>query len=87
MLFRIKRNKSKNIKKHFKKRCLERVGICLNSEDIVKKIQNNELEFVSKTSNTRTIFKYICKTTKKEYKVVYDKNKHDVVTIFPYNMK
>lgn len=79
-----KRNKSKNIKKHFVIRCLERLGVVLNSSDIVRKIQNHELEFISKTSNSRTIFKYISPIDKKEYRVVYDKNRHDVVTIFPY---
>lgn len=82
-----KHSKSKNIKKHFSRRCLERVGLYLNSSDIVRKIQNNELEFASRTSNSRTVFKYNCPITKKEYRIVYDKNKHDVVTIFPYRNK
>jgi hypothetical protein len=84
MLCLRRRSKSKNIKKHFSRRCLERTGIYLDAKDIVRRIQKNELEFASRTSNSRTVFKYNCPITKKEYRIVYDKNKHDVVTIYPY---
>jgi hypothetical protein len=76
--------KSLNIKKHFAKRCMERVGVLLDSKRISKMIQNGELEFVRRTSNTKTVFKYICPTNGQPYKVVYDKNNHDIVTIYPY---
>ena len=79
--------KSKNIKKHFFKRCLERIGHYINTKDLIKKIQNQELEFISRTSNTRTLFKYHCEFNDKDYVVVYDKNKHDVVTIYDYKIK
>lgn len=77
-------SKKKNIKKHFFYRCLERLGLYIDRNDIIKKIQKNELQFLHRTSNNRTLFKYKCSMNNKNYIVVYDKRNHDVVTIFPY---
>lgn len=76
-------NKAKNIKRHFTSRCMERVGLFLNPQQLVQKIQKNELPFIKKTSNTRTVWGYYCEFNKKEYRIVYDKLRHDVVTIYP----
>lgn len=81
----MKRSKAKNIKSHFFKRCLERTGYLINHKELIQKIQNHQLEFLYKTSNTRTVYKYHFNITNKDYKIVYDKLRHDVVTIYDYN--
>ena len=83
MMYR-RTKKSKNIQRHFQQRCMDRLGIYLNNKQIVNLIQKNQLDFVKRTSNTRTVFKYHCNVNNKDYKIVYDKLRHDVVTIFPY---
>ena len=80
-----KAKKSKNIKKHFNHRCKERLGFKLNSQELVRMIQKNELDFVRRTSNTRTVFRYHCQVNNRDYNVVYDKLRHDVVTIYKAN--
>ena len=82
-----KKNLKKNIKKlsqgtHFSIACLERVGMILDHDYIVRKIQNKELEFVDKQSNRITRWKY--KVNDKEYILVYDKDRKQLVTIIPY---
>jgi len=80
----MKKSKAKNIKSHFFKRCLERTGYLINRNELIQKIQNQQLEFLYKTSNTRTVYKYHFDITNKDYKIVYDKLRHDVVTIYDY---
>ena len=72
-------SKKKNAKKHFQKRSLERVGVLLNEKELVRKIQNHELEFVERQSNRKTVFrlKYLDKT----YRIVYDKQRKQIITI------
>lgn len=72
-------SKKKNVKKHFQKRSLERVGVLLNEKELVRKIQNHELEFVERQSNRKTVFrlKYLDKT----YRIVYDKLRKQIITI------
>ena len=72
-------SKKKNVKKHFQKRSLERVGVLLNKKELVRKIQNHELEFVERQSNRKTVFrpKYLDKT----YRIVYDKQRKQIITI------
>ncbi len=72
-------SKKKNVKKHFQKRSLERVGVLLNEKELVRKIQNHELEFVERQSNRKTVFrlKYLDKT----YRIVYDKQRKQIITI------
>lgn len=66
---------------HFAKRCIERIGYVPDTKTIVKKIQNNELEFVERQSNRITLFKWIEPVSKISYKVVYDKQRKRLVTI------
>ena len=80
-----KAKKSKNIKRHFNHRCKERLGFKLNSQELVNLIQRNKLDFVRRTSNTRTVFRYHCQVNDRDYNVVYDKLRHDVVTIYRAN--
>ena len=72
-------NKKQCQQKHFEKRCLQRIGKLISQKEIKRKIQNNELEFIEAQSNRVSIFKYVFEG--KEYKVVYDKLRKQVVTI------
>lgn len=78
-MYRFKK-KDKSIKCHFFNRCIERLGVMLNTKEIINKIQSNELKCFKKNSLNRTVFLY--PHAGKEYKVVYDRKRHDVVTIF-----
>lgn len=72
-------NKKKAIKVHFQRRSLERIGVLLDEKELVKKIQNNELEFIERQSNRITVFRY--KYQNKIYRLVYDKTRKQIVTI------
>ena len=73
------RNKRKAIKTHFQRRSLERIGVLLDEKELVKKIQNNELEFIERQSNRVTVFKYI--HNEEPYRLVYDKSRKQIITI------
>ena len=66
---------------HFTKRCIERIGYVPDTKTIIKKIQNNELEFVERQSNRITLFKWLEPMNKLECRLVYDKERHKIVTI------
>lgn len=72
-------SKKKAVKKHFYKRSLERVGVLLNEKELVRKIQNHELEFIEKQSNRKTVYRleYLDKT----YRIIYDKDRKQIITI------
>lgn len=72
-------SKKKSVKKHFFKRSLERVGVLLDEKEIIRKIQNQELEFVERQSNRRTVFRIKYLGTK--YRVVYDKIRKQIITV------
>lgn len=72
-------SKKKAIKLHFQRRSLERIGVLLDEKALVKKIQNNELEFIERQSNRITVFRY--KYQNKIYRLVYDKTRKQIVTI------
>ena len=72
-------NKKKAIKTHFQRRSSERIGVLLDEKELVKKIQNNELEFFERQSNRVTVFKY--EYQDKKYKLIYDKNRKQIITI------
>ena len=73
------RSKKKNVKIHFQKRSLERVGVLLNEKVIVNLIQENKLEFIERQSNRITVWRYVFMD--KTYRVVYDKQRKQIVTI------
>lgn len=73
-------NKRKAIKSHFQRRSLERIGVLLDDKELVKKIQANELEFVERQSNRVSVFRY--KFYEKSYRLVYDKTRKQIITIF-----
>lgn len=74
------RSKKKAVKIHFQKRSLERVGVLLNENAIVGLIQENKLEFIERQSNRITVWRYVFMD--KIYRVVYDKQRKQIVTIF-----
>lgn len=72
-------SKKRNIKTHFKRRSLERVGVLLDEKELIRKIQNNELEFVERQSNRVTVFRYSYQG--KFYRLIYDKTRKQIITI------
>lgn len=80
---RRKRKKSNRKKeaqrKHFEKRSLERVGVVLNRKELIRKIQNNELEFLERQSHRVSIFRF--EYLEEFYRIVYDKERKQIVTI------
>lgn len=72
-------SKKKTVKKHFFKRSLERVGVLLDENDLIRKIQNHELEFVERQSNRKTVFRL--EYHDKKYRIVYDKVRKQIITI------
>ena len=73
------RNKKEAQRKHFERRSIERVGVLLNQKDLVQQIQSGGLEFIERQSNRITLYRL--NHLEKFYRVVYDKNRKQVVTI------
>ncbi len=78
---RKKLSKKEAQSRHFERRSIERVGVILNQNEIVRQIQNNELSVIGKQTNRVTLFKL--EHLGKSFKVAYDKNRKQVVTIMP----
>lgn len=78
---RKKLSKKQAQSRHFERRSIERVGVILNQNEIVRQIQNNELSVIGKQTNRITLFKL--ERLGKSFKVAYDKNRKQVVTIMP----
>ena len=72
-------SKQKNIKAHFQRRSIERIGVLLDEKELVNKIQNNELEFVERQSNRVTVFRY--EYNGEQYRLVYDKTRKQIITV------
>lgn len=72
-------SKKKTVKKHFFRRSLERVGVLLDENDLIRKIQNHELEFVERQSNRKTVFRI--EYNSKKYRIVYDKVRKQIITV------
>lgn len=65
---------------HFEHRCRERVGVILDAKGIIDKIHNHELKHIETQSNRISVFKY--EFLGNVYKIVYDKERKQLVTIF-----
>lgn len=78
-------SKKKANKMHFRRRSLERVGAIVDESKIVRMIQTQQLEFVYRHSNNRTVYRY--EFMDKFYRVVYDKERKQIITIYPENEK
>ena len=72
-------SKRRNIKVHFQRRSIERIGVLLDEKELVNKIQNNELEFVERQSNRVTVFRY--EYNGEFYRLVYDKTRKQIITV------
>jgi len=75
-------NKKEAITKHVKKRFKQRFDIECNRflrRAIVKAIQNNECERISKTSCARSVYRV--KVGSKEMNVVYDNRRRKLITV------
>ena len=73
----MKKKKAQQI--HFFHRCLQRIGFVLDENNLIKKIQSGELDFIKRQSNRVTIWRYYVKD--KSYQVVYDKVRKQVITV------
>ena len=76
----------KILEAHAKAAAEERYGVTLNKEarrEIVHKIQTGKADFVSRTSNNRTLWKVDHEET--SLNVVYDKARHALCTVLPQN--
>jgi hypothetical protein len=74
----------KILEAHAKAAAEDRYGVTLNKEarrEIVHKIQTGEADFVSRTSNNRTLWKVDHNET--SLNVVYDKARHALCTVLP----
>lgn len=77
----MRKPKSETVHNHFKRRCYERVGMLLDEEQLVQDIQNKKLKFLEKQSNRVSI--YSLNINEKEYRLAYDKHRHQCITIMP----
>ena len=77
-------NKKKASTVHLKRRFYERYNLEITNQDIkemVRKIQNQQAEFIERQSNRITIWKLQFRD--KDYTIVYDKVRKSIVTVFP----
>lgn len=72
-------SKKKAVKKHFQRRSLERIGVLLNEAELVRKIQNQELEFIERQSNRKTVYRL--EYLGNFYRIIYDKNRKQIITV------
>ena len=75
-----RKTKKEAQKIHFIQRCAQRIGVLLDDKEIVRKIQNNELDFIRRDSHRVTIWRL--NFMEKNYKVVYDKLRKQIITIY-----
>ena len=76
----------KILEAHAKAAAEERYGISLNKEarrEIVRKIQTGDADFISRSSNNRTLWKV--DHNEVTMNVVYDKARHALCTVLPKN--
>lgn len=84
----MKRSRSKKtiVERHFAVRCLQRLGYIPDFEDLVKRIQNEELEFVYRQSCRVTHWKWVDPVNKIACILPYDKNRKQIITVLFENM-
>lgn len=79
---RLKRKKTSKIcAEHFKTRCCQRLGVVLSQDELKKMMQNGQLKFLFKQSNTKTHWKITLPSTGKSAVLVYDKLRNVFVTV------
>lgn len=67
--------------RHFAMRCVDRIGYVPDQNDLIRKIQNQELEFFGRDSVRITKWKWLEPIYKIPCLLVYDKVRKQVVTI------
>lgn len=77
----MRRKKKKTVDNHFSVRCLQRLGYVPNRQELVKKIQNAELEFIERQSNRVTLWRWICPITNIVCVLPYDKERKQLITV------
>ena len=77
-------SKKKNVRAHFRRRSLERVGIIVDENGLIKKIQKRELEFVCSQSNRRKMYR--TEILGQIFRIIYDKERKQLITIYPENV-
>lgn len=82
---RKRRKKPEDLKRHFSMRCIQRIGIGLDSEELKRRMKANLLVLSWRESNTKV--HYIVPSNmlpagfKREVEAVYDSSKHEFVTV------
>ena len=80
-----KKKKAGNLKRHFKMRCIQRIGAPLDEEELKRRMRANMLSWLWRESNTKTHFSVprdmLPKGFNREIEVVYDSDRHEFVTI------
>ena len=77
------RNEKKKytLRRHFKKRLLQRFGINIDKsdyKDLVRKIKKGQLKCMGRQSNRVTVF--LCDISGKTLVVFYDTHRHELIT-------
>lgn len=75
-----KKKTSQDLDIHFRQRCLERLGFIPLQKTLLEKLYANELEFVDKQSNSRSVFR-LPKEYNSNFLLVYDNKRKCFVTI------
>ena len=76
-----RRSKAKDVRTHFEKRCLQRLGYLPNHKELVRKIQSNELEFFERQSGRVTKWKWTDPVSKENFILTYDKERKQIITV------
>lgn len=76
-----KKDKKSTVSRHFALRCVQRLGYYPDEKELIKKIQNAELEFYDRQSNRLTRWLWTDPVTKTECIIPYDKDRKQIVTI------
>ena len=85
-----KKKKSADVIRHFNRRCMERIGMLLSQKELKNRMLKHELSVVMRESNERTHFlvpkDMLPNWHKNEMVAVYDKRRHDFVTVLYKNL-
>ena len=77
----MKKSKKRTVQNHFNIRCIQRLGYIPREEDLIKAIQNQELEFVEKQSNRVTKWLWVDPVTNVKCILPYDKCRKQIITV------
>ena len=77
-------SKVKSEEYHFRRRCIERVGVVISQDDLKKSLfdEASPNRCLERQSHTKSLWSYT-HTDGREFVVVYDKPRHTFITIYP----